>query len=169
VLGAGVASYTAALIADTAVPAWHEGYREMPFLFVGSAAAAGSGFAMIAAPHEEGAPARQLALLGAVAELGAEQLLERRLGIVAGTLHEGTAGRRLRAAKGLTAAGALGAATIARRGRLGAALSGACLLAGSALTRFGLFAAGVASAEDPRYTVQPQRERLEREDGGAHR
>ena len=37
-LGPAVASYTAALIADTAVPAWHEGHREMPFLFVGSAA-----------------------------------------------------------------------------------------------------------------------------------
>jgi hypothetical protein len=36
------------------------------------------------------------------------------------------------------------------------------LLAGSALTRFGLFAAGMASARDPRYTVEPQRERLER-------
>jgi hypothetical protein len=163
VLGAGVATYTAALIADTAVPAWHGGHRELPFLFAGSAAAAGSGFAMIAAPSEESAPACHMALLGAAAELGAGQLLERRLGIVAETLHEGTAGRRLKAAKGLTAAGAIGAATIGRRGRLGAALSGACLLAGSALTRFGLFAAGMASAEDPRYTVQPQRERLARE------
>jgi hypothetical protein len=33
-------------------------------------------------------------------------------------------------------------------------------LAGSACTRFGIFHAGVASAEDPKYTVQPQRERL---------
>src|SRR6201999_2568158 len=31
VLGAGVSSYTAALIADTAVPAWHGGFRELPF------------------------------------------------------------------------------------------------------------------------------------------
>ncbi|MCW3034422.1 MAG: polysulfide reductase [Solirubrobacterales bacterium] len=169
VLGAGVASYTAALIADTAVPAWHDGYRELPFLFAGSAAAAGSGLAMIAAPHAESTPARHMALLGAAAELGAEQLLERRLGIVAETLHEGTAGRRLKAAKALTVAGGLGAATIGRRGRLGAALSGACLLAGSALTRFGLFAAGMASAQDPRYTVQPQRERLAREaDADSH-
>ncbi|MYW06686.1 polysulfide reductase, partial [Streptomyces sp. SID3343] len=33
-------------------------------------------------------------------------------------------------------------------------------LAGSVCTRFGVFAAGMASAEDPRYTVLPQRERL---------
>src|SRR5207302_3463965 len=36
-LGPAVAAYTAALIADTAVPAWHDGYREMPFVFAGSA------------------------------------------------------------------------------------------------------------------------------------
>ena len=40
VLGPGIATYTAALICDTAVPAWHEGYREMPYVFAGSAASA---------------------------------------------------------------------------------------------------------------------------------
>jgi hypothetical protein len=98
--------------------------------------------------------------VGAAAELVAEQLLERRLGMVAETLHTGTAGKRLMAAKALSAGGALGAMTVARRSRLGAALSGAALLAGSALTRFGLFAAGMESARDPKYTVEPQRERL---------
>ena len=34
----GVAAYTAVLVADTAVPAWHDGHREMPFVFIGSAA-----------------------------------------------------------------------------------------------------------------------------------
>lgn len=34
---------------------------------------------------------------------------------------------------------------------------GLALLAGSACTRFGVFAAGIASAEDPKYTVVPQR------------
>ena len=48
-----------------------------------------------------------------------------------------------------------------------AAVSGAALLAGSALTRFGVFAAGMASARDPKYTVEPQRERLERAQAGA--
>ena len=160
-LGAGVSTYTAALIANTAVPAWHEGHRELPFLFAGSAATAGAGLALIVAPRSENEPAVRMAALGAGAELLSERLLEQRLGLVTETLHEGTAGKRLRAAKALTAAGALGAATISRGSRLAAALSGACLLAGSALTRFGLFAAGMASAEDPRYTVAPQRERLE--------
>ena len=159
-LGPAVASYTAALIADTAVPAWHEGHRELPFLFVGSAAGAGAGFGLLAAPRAENAPAQRLAVLGGIGELVAGELLERRLGMVAETLHEGTAGRRLKAAKALTVAGALGAAPLARRSRLAAAMSGAALLAGSALTRFGIFAAGMASARDPRYTVEPQRARL---------
>jgi formate-dependent nitrite reductase membrane component NrfD len=164
VFGAAVATYTAALIGNTAVPAWHGGYQELPFLFAGSAASAGAGFGLIAAPRSENAPARRMGALGAGAELVAEQLLERRLGMVAETLHAGTAGKRLRAAKVLSAAGALGSMTVARRSRAGAALSGAALLAGSALTRFGLFAAGMESARDPKYTVEPQRQRL-RESG----
>jgi hypothetical protein len=51
-------------------------------------------------------------------------------------------------------------AVLPGRSRLIAALSGAALLAGSALTRFGVFEAGRASARDPKYTVGPQRERL---------
>lgn len=169
-LGPAVASYTAALIADTAVPAWHEGHRELPFLFVGSAASAGAGFGLLAAPRTENAPAQRLAVLGAVAELVAEQLLERRLGMVAETMRTGTAGRRVRAAKALTFAGAVGAGTMARRSRLAAALSGAALLAASGLTRFGIFAAGMASARDPKYTVEPQRARMaERQPSGSSR
>jgi formate-dependent nitrite reductase membrane component NrfD len=158
-LGPAVASYTAALIADTAVPAWHGGHRELPFLFVGSAASAGAGFGLVAAPIGENAPAQRLAVLGAVAELIADRRLEHRLGMVAETMHTGVAGTRLKAAKALTVSGALGAATLAHRSRAAAAASGAMLVAGSALTRFGIFAAGMASARDPRYTVEPQRMR----------
>jgi DMSO reductase anchor subunit len=160
VLGASVATYTAALVSNTAVPAWHGGRRQLPFVFAGSAAAAAAGFALLASPLAENAPARRIAALGVLAELTAEHRMEPHLGRSAETLHLGRAGKRLRAARVLGAAGALGAATIARRSRAGAALSGAALLASSALTRFGLFEAGMASARDPRYTVEPQRERL---------
>jgi formate-dependent nitrite reductase membrane component NrfD len=159
-LGPAVASYTAALIADTAVPAWHEAHRELPFVFVGSAAAASAGFGLVAGPLSENEPARRLAVLGSIAELIATEVMERRLGPVAEALHTGTAGRRLRAAKVLTAAGALAAATVAGRSRAGAVAGGAALLAGSALTRFGIFAGGMASARDPKYTVDLQRARL---------
>lgn len=162
ILGTAVSSYTAALLANTAVPAWGGGRRQLPFVFVGSAASAGGGWGLVAAPLAENEPALRMAVLGAAAELGAELAMEKRLGTVAETLHSGKAGKRLKAAKALTAAGALGATALGRRSRLAAAASGAALLAGSALTRFGIFAAGMESARDPKYTVGPQRQRLER-------
>jgi hypothetical protein len=76
-------------------------------------------------------------------------------------MHTGQAGKLLRAAELLTSTGALGAALLGRRRRAVAAVSGLALLAGSAATRFGIFQAGVASARDPKYTVRPQRERLD--------
>jgi hypothetical protein len=60
----------------------------------------------------------------------------------------------------LAAGGTLGA-LIGRRNRAISALSGAALLAGSAVTRFGVFEAGRASVRDPKYVVGPQRERLD--------
>ncbi|MFC9222858.1 NrfD/PsrC family molybdoenzyme membrane anchor subunit [Streptomyces hygroscopicus] len=159
-LGPAVASYTAVLAADTAVPAWHDGYRELPFLFVGSAAAAAGGMALLASPVAENAPARGVALLGTAVETAAAGAMKRRLGVVAETYREGRAGRLMRAAEALSAAGALGGALLGRRSRTAAALGGAALLAASACTRFGVFHAGMRSAEDPKYTVLPQREQL---------
>jgi hypothetical protein len=72
----------------------------------------------------------------------------------------GSAGQLLRAAEQLTVGGAAVAALLGRRSRVAAGAAGLALLAGSACTRFGIFRAGIASAEDPRYTVEPQRARL---------
>jgi hypothetical protein len=159
-VGPAVAAYTAVLVADTAVPAWHDGFRELPFVFVGSGAAAAAGVGLLAAPIEETGPVRRLALIAAAQELVATARMEKRVGIVAETYRQGRAGQLLRAARLLTAGGAVGAAVLGRRSRVGAGLSGAALLAGSACTRFGIFEAGRASAKDPKYTVVPQRERL---------
>jgi hypothetical protein len=89
--------------------------------------------------------------------------MEKSAGLASETFRDGQAGLLLRAAKTLTAAGALGAATLARRNRIAAAMSGVALLAGSGLTRFGIFEAGRASTRDPKYTVVPQRQRLDGE------
>ncbi len=160
--GSLVATYTGALISDTAVPAWHDGHREMPFLFAGSAAMAAGGFGLLSAPRSENAPAWRMALIGGAVELVCEQRLEHRLGpIVAETMQSGAAGRRLRAAKALASGGVLIAGLWGRRSRAAASASGVALMAASACTRFGIFAAGMQSARDPRYTVAPQRERLQ--------
>ena len=159
-LGLGVATYTAALVADTAVPAWHEGYREMPYLFAGSAASAAGGLGMLAVRPENAGEAVRFAVLGAATELTAKSLLLRRLGETAETYQTGRSGPLMEAAEVLTAAGLAGA-VLAGRSRAALMLSGAALLAASALTRFGVFEAGRASARDPKYTVRPQRERLD--------
>ncbi len=158
-LGTGVATYTAALIADTAVPAWHEGRREMPYVFAGSAATAAGGLGMLATGSPASTQAIKFAVLGAATELTAKSLLVQRLGELAEPYQHGRAGQLMEVAEVLTAAGLAGAA-LASRNRPATALAGLALVASSALTRFGIFMAGQASARDPAYTVGPQRERL---------
>jgi formate-dependent nitrite reductase membrane component NrfD len=158
--GPAVAAYTGVLLANTAVPAWHGAHGELPFTFVGSAAAAAGGLGMIAAPTAQAGPARSLALLGAALETTASTVSEKRMGMVAETYRDGKAGRLMTASRVLTIGGALGGALLGRRSRVAAAVSGLALLAGSACTRFGIFEAGLASSRDPKYTVVPQRERM---------
>ncbi len=156
-----VAAYTAVLLADTATPAWHSAYRELPFVFCGSAAAASGGWAMFATPVGEAGPARTFGAGGAVVELAMAHRMERSMGLAAETLHTGKAGRWIRASKVLTAAGAVGALA-GGRSRAVSVAAGAALMAGSFCTRLGVYEAGLASARDPKYTVVPQRERVDR-------
>jgi hypothetical protein len=164
-LGPAVATYTAALISNTAVPAWHDGHRWMPFLFAASALSAGAGVGLAAAPRHETGPLVPLAATAGLAEVALLRTMERRTGIVGETFRRGGAGRLLRAAEALAVGGAALLA-LPGRTRRRTAVAGAALVLGSALTRFGVFEAGVASAEDPRYTVVPQRERLRRRPDG---
>jgi hypothetical protein len=149
------------LLSDTATPTWHESRRALPFVFAGSSAAAAGGLALITAGAEAG-PARRMAVGGAALDLAAGELMSRSAGLAGEALHSGTPGRLMRAAKALTGLGALGALA-GRHSRVAGGLSGAALLAGSACTRFGIFHAGQASARDPKYTVVPQRGRLDRD------
>ena len=161
-LAPALASYTAVLLSDTSTPAWHDAHRELPFVFAGSAAAASGGLALVLTPTSQTGPARALAAFGAVADLVVERRMEQTMGLSAETLHTGTSGALMRASTVLTATGAAGAVLLAGRSRAAAVLSGAALLAGSVCTRFGVFEAGQASVRDPKYTVVPQRERLNR-------
>ena len=164
-LGPAVTTYTAVLLCDTAVPAWHEAHREMPYVFAGSAASAAGGFGLLAAPAREAEPARRLAIIGAAVELTAKKLLERRLQGRAEPYQTGRAGALLRAGEILTGCGLAGAG-LSRRSRAGSAASGLALLAASALTRFGIFEAGRISARYPEYTIVPQRERQQARQAG---
>ncbi|MGC4790264.1 NrfD/PsrC family molybdoenzyme membrane anchor subunit [Micromonospora sp. DT178] len=156
-----LATYTGVLLADTAVPSWHEAYPELPVIFAGSALASGAGVGLIAAPAAQAGPARRMAVAGAALELYGAHRVETRLGLLSEPYRTGRAGRLLRAGRALTALGVAGA-LLGRRSRTLSALSGVALLGASVATRFGIFEGGVASAKDPKYTVVPQRERLER-------
>jgi Polysulphide reductase, NrfD len=155
VLGPALSTYTAVLVADTAVPVWHEARRELPWVFAaGAAMSAGSAVALTGG----GAPARRLALVGAGGELAATTAMERRLGELGEPYRQGAAARFGRAAKALTAGGAAVMAAAGRR-RAGAAAGGVLMLAGALATRLSVYKAGFQSAADPKYVVGPQRAR----------
>ena len=155
-----LAVYTAVLLADTTTPTWNAARDELPFVFVSSASLAAAGLAMVTTPSAEAGPARTLAVLGVVGDLVATKVMHRRMDpVVAEPLHDGSAGSMLRWSEALAVAGAVGTLLGGRR-RSVATASGLSLLAASALTRFGVFRAGIRSAKDPRYTIEPQKRRL---------
>lgn len=158
VIAPAMTTYTAVLLADTAVPGWHEFYRELPFVFAGSAVASAAGVALVVTSPEQASPVRRMAVAGSLVELAAEQRMRQRSGIVGEVYERGRPGGVLRAARALTWSG-LGAAMLARRSRGMAVVAGSCLTAAGVSMRYGIFAAGRESARDPQYTVVPQRQR----------
>ncbi|QWF20567.1 polysulfide reductase NrfD [Nocardioides sp. LMS-CY] len=167
VLGPPLATYTAALLGNTVVPAWHEAHRELPFVFGGSGAQAAGGLAMMLVPLDQAGPARRMALAGAAVEIAAAESIVLRRGLVAEPYQVGTPGRLMRIARNGTAAASAATLLLGRRSRLASAVAGATYVAASVTTRFGIFEAGLASARDPKYTVVPQRERVARQGGSA--
>jgi hypothetical protein len=166
VVGPTLATYTAVLFSNTAVPTWHEAHRHLPVLFGSSAAAAGGGFGLVFSSVRDNEPAARLGVLGAVVELATEEKMTHDLGMLADVYEKGRAKTLMSASKACLVAGAVGA-VVGRKRRWSSVLSGLALLAGSALTRFGVFDAGIASANDPAHIVVPQRERLRRREDAA--
>jgi formate-dependent nitrite reductase membrane component NrfD len=185
VLGAPLATYTAALVTHSAIPAWSEARAEMPFVFAASATASAAGAAILTVPADEAEPARRLGIAAAIAEEAITALMHKRLGPLAESYEKGTAGIFQKAARACTAAGAL--AFLAgddafhpphRRSSLGrlsrskderrrakfrnhlSMAGGALLLAGSVCKRWSVFKAGFQSAEDPTQVIRTQRGRM---------
>src|ERR671938_386730 len=112
--GPPLATYTGTLLADTAIPVWHEARHELPWLFGASASASAGAATALFLPPEEAGPARRLAILGSAGEVYEKE----------------EAGRYGRLSKGLTAAGAGLLALGAKRSRAAAATGSALVLAG---------------------------------------
>ncbi len=160
-LGLPLSTYTAALIADTSVPVWHEARTELPFVFAAGAAMSAGAAAVAATPPAAAAPARRLALAGAGLELASVRLMKQRLGSHGDPYEGGPSGTLSKLGEACILSGA---ALLAWRGRsrVAAVAGGALLSAGALATRWSIFKAGFESASDPRYTIGPQRDRVER-------
>jgi formate-dependent nitrite reductase membrane component NrfD len=162
VAGPPLATYTGALIANTAIPVWSEARDELPWLFGASAAASAGAAVTMLTPSRSAGPARRAAIAGTAVELVLMKAMERRLGFVGEVYKQGEAGRYGRVARACTAAGAGLLAWKGRRSRTAAVAGGGLVLAGELALRWSVFRAGFQSARDPRYTVLPQKERASR-------
>jgi hypothetical protein len=157
--GPPLATYTGALLANTANPVWSEARDDLPWIFGASAAASAGAASAIVTPLRAAGPARRAAIGGVVAEVALVQRMERRLGFVGEVYGQGEAARYGRMSKVLTVGGAALLAWRGKRSRAAAVAGGACVLAGEAALRWSVFMAGFQSARDPRYVVALQKRR----------
>lgn len=153
VFGVVLATYTGVLLGATAIPAWSAHHRLLPFHFgvvaLGSAAAALEllGFRMAAL--------NAIGLTVAAVETGVGGWLELQGSeVTARALHEGAAGRLLRAAALLTGPVALLQRLFGR-----APIAAVGFLLGAVLSRYGWLSAGRSSALDPGELLATQRAR----------
>ncbi len=163
VSGPPLATYTGALLANTAIPVWSEARDELPWVFGASATASAGAAAALFTPPEAAGPARRAAVAGAAVELGLTHLMKRRLGFVGEVYRKGEAGRFARISAACSIAGAALIATRGKRSYAAASAGSGLVLAGGLALRWSVFKAGFQSARDPRYTVIPQKERLARD------
>ena len=161
-LGLPLSTYTAALIANTAVPTWHDACVELPFLLAaGAAASAGAGCTVLA-PVADAQAARRLAVGGALAEASVALVMERRLSArgVGGAYKEPGVSALNRAATGLTLGGAVLIAARGAHSRAAGIAGGLLVTAGAIAERWTVFGAGKRSAARPQDTIDPQRARI---------
>jgi hypothetical protein len=161
--GPPLATYTGVLLADTAIPVWHDARHELPWIFGASASASAGAAACLFLDPDDARPARRLAISGVAVEGALMQTMERRLGEIGAVYREGAARTLSRAAKALAGTGAILLAVRGRRSRTAAAAGGALVCAGELCLRYAVVKAGAQSARDPKYTVGPQRERANRD------
>src|SRR4051794_41747565 len=76
--GPPLATYTGVLLADTAIPVWHEARHELPWIFGASGAAAAGAAAGLFVDVAEAGPARRLAVGAGSIELALTEIMERR-------------------------------------------------------------------------------------------
>ncbi|HUA48374.1 MAG TPA: NrfD/PsrC family molybdoenzyme membrane anchor subunit [Solirubrobacteraceae bacterium] len=161
-LGLPLSTYTAALIANTAVPVWHESRRLLPFVYgSGAALTAGATAAMIT-PPAYAAPARRLAVGAALVEVGIKEVMHHQLGAQGEPYTQGAGARFGHLSRACNLAGSALMLRAGARSRPAAIAAGVLLCAGALSARWSTYRAGFQSAADPKYVVGPQRAKIER-------
>lgn len=149
-LGLPLATYTAVLLGNTAIPLWSETRRELPFLFGASAVASlASVFEMMDLDRRERRVTFLFGTAGRVAELAASAAVEqaaRRAPHVSQPLRDGLSGTLWNAATVCTLASL--AVSLLPGGRRTRWAGGALGVAGGLCLRFAVFYAGKRSARE---------------------
>jgi hypothetical protein len=151
IAGAMLATYTAVLLGNTAIPIWDATRRRLPLWFAATSAASLASLLELFGWAPRGG--RGYSLVAKAGELASAHAVERAAEAagVARPLREGCSGRMWRGARWLGIASF--AATVLDRPRLAGALG----TAAAVLARFAIVEAGRSSAADPRATFVPQR------------
>ncbi len=160
IFGAGLATYTGVLTANTAVPAWQASRKVLPVLFGTSAmSSVGALFELTVENPEERRLTKIFGTVGQAAELASSIVMEKQASVVPRVgrpLKKGLSGFLWRSAMVLTGVGlVLGLIPKPPRSRrLAAGIMGTL---GSALMRVSVEHIGTASARDARASFQQQR------------
>ncbi|WP_242346055.1 NrfD/PsrC family molybdoenzyme membrane anchor subunit [Anaeromyxobacter terrae] len=159
VVGLPLVGYTGVLLANTAVPVWQETRNTLPMLFAFSGAvSAGAALDLWRPRGPGGEMARRFGLVAKGGELALSWALHREAGLerVERPLRRGASGALLRGARVLLGASAV--VDLVRRASPALRIaSGVLGTLGTLALRFGVVAAGHASARDPHATFALQR------------
>jgi formate-dependent nitrite reductase membrane component NrfD len=160
ILGMPLATYTAVLLSNSAVPVWLATRKSLPLLFgASSAASLASVFELMPLGEKERMIVRRFGIVGRVVELAAAEVVERdacaniQVGL---PLQRGASGALWKAAKILTVTSLL-LTIIPGQSKIRRTSAGICGVLGGLAIRFAIFHAGKGSALDPRATFGQQR------------
>ena len=154
-----LATYTAVLLSNSAVPVWLATRRSLPLLFgASSAASLASVLDLLPLGYRERAIVRRFGIAGRAADVVAGYVVERDACAnprVGRPLSQGVSGVLWKSARLLTVA-SLVLTLIPGESKSRRRLAGLLGVAGGLALRFGVFHAGKASALDPRATFSQQ-------------
>jgi hypothetical protein len=157
ILGPAVSTYTAVLISNTATPIWHEGRKQLPFVFAASSVAGAGAIGILFGPAADKGSARRAMIWGGIAlELTMHTMRSSLGSTIAEPYTAGKAGTLQTGSRVLGTMGVL-LGVLGRKNRVLSAVSACATIAAGISERFAIMEAGKQSATDPKYVVESQR------------